>query len=46
MGAICSLAGEMADVGTDAVSPVTDKYNPWENAFTRKISKITVELKD
>ncbi len=45
MGAIYSLAGETADVGMDAWSPVTDDYDPWDNAFTGKIEKITVELR-
>lgn len=46
MGAIYSLAGETADVGMDAFSPVTDDYDPWDNQFTGKIQKITVQLKD
>lgn len=28
-GAVWSLAGETADVGMDAYSPVTDDYDPW-----------------
>ena len=44
MGAVYSLAGETADVGLDAWSPVTDDYDPWENAFTGKIERITLEL--
>ena len=46
MGAIYSLAGETADVGLDAFSPVTDDYDTWDNAFTGKIKKIVVKLKD
>ncbi|MCX5390552.1 arylsulfatase [Streptomyces sp. NBC_00094] len=46
MGAIYSLAGETADVGMDAWSPVTDDYDPWDNAFTGTIHKITVKLHD
>ena len=45
MGAVYSLAGETADVGLDAFSPVTDDYDPWDNAFTGKIDKITIDLK-
>ena len=43
MGAIYSLAGETADVGVDAWSPVTDDYDPWDNAFTGTIHKITIK---
>jgi hypothetical protein len=39
-------AGETADVGKDAFSPVTNDYDPWENALTGKIRKITVSLKE
>ena len=46
MGAIYSLAGEGADVGLDQFSPVTHDYDPWDNQFTGKIQKITVQLKD
>ena len=46
MGAVYSLAGETADVGMDAWSPVTDDYDPWNNAFTGKINKITVSLRE
>ena len=42
MGAVYSLAGETADVGVDAWSPVTDDYDPWNNAFTGTIYKITI----
>ena len=40
---VYSLAGETADVGMDAWSPVTDDYDPWDNAFTGKIKKLTVK---
>ncbi len=43
MGAIYSLAGETADVGVDAWSPVIDDYDPWDNAFTGTIRKITIK---
>ena len=46
MGAVYSLAGETADVGLDAWSPVTDDYDPWDNAFTGTIQKITVSLRE
>jgi hypothetical protein len=45
-GAVWSLAGETADVGMDAYSPVTDDYDPWDNKFTGTIEKITVKHKD
>ena len=44
MGAVYSLAGETADVGIDAFSPVTDDYDPWNNAFMGTIKKITVTI--
>ena len=44
MGAVYSLAGETADVGFDAWSPVTDDYDPWDNAFTGTIHDITIRL--
>ncbi|KRC61266.1 hypothetical protein ASE14_10195 [Agromyces sp. Root81] len=44
MGAVYSLAGETADVGTDAFSPVTDDYDPWDNAFTGTIDRLVVKL--
>ena len=46
MGAVYSLAGETADVGKDAWSPVTDDYDPWHNEFTGTINKITIRLHD
>ena len=45
-GAIYSLAGETADVGVDAWSPVTDDYDPWDNAFTGTIKQITIRHTD
>ena len=45
-GAVYSLAGETADVGMDAYSPVTDDYDPWDNAFTGAIKIITVKHKE
>jgi hypothetical protein len=45
MGAVYSLAGETADVGVDAWSPVTDDYDAWDNAFTGTINKITIAHK-
>ena len=44
MGAVYSLAGETADVGIDAFSPVTDDYDPWNNAFTGTIDRLVVKL--
>ena len=46
MGAVYSLAGDTADVGMDGWSPVTDDYDPWDNAFTGKIKKIVVKHKE
>jgi arylsulfatase A-like enzyme len=45
-GAVYSLAGETADVGMDAYSPVTDDYDPWDNAFTGTIKIIKVKHKE
>jgi hypothetical protein len=44
MSAVYSLAGETADVGMDAYSPVTDDYDPWDNALTGTITKVVVKL--
>lgn len=44
MGAVYSLAGETADVGMDAFSPVTTDYDPWNNAFTGTIDRLVVKL--
>ena len=46
MGALYSLAAETADVGMDAYSPVTDDYDPWDNAFTGTINTVKVKHKD
>jgi len=45
MGAVYSLAGDTADVGMDAFSPVTPDYDPWENTFSGTIDKIRVKHK-
>ncbi|WP_217478482.1 arylsulfatase [Pararobbsia alpina] len=45
MGALYSLAAETANLGEDAYSPVTDDYDPWNNAFTGTIDKVTVKQK-
>ena len=37
--------GPTAVVGMDAYSAVTDDYDPWINAFTATIHKITVKHK-
>ena len=46
MGALYSLAAEPADIGHDSYSPVTDDYDPWDNAFTGTINKVTVKHND
>ena len=46
MGALYSLAAETADIGMDAYSPVTDDYDPWDNAFTGKINTVKVKHKN
>ena len=46
MGAVYSLAGDTADVGMDAQTPVTDDYDPWDNAFTGTIHTVKVRHKD
>jgi hypothetical protein len=46
MGAIYSLAGETADVGTDAWSPVIDDYDPWHNEFTGTINLIKIKHRE
>ena len=38
-------ADETADVGVDDATPVTDAYKAWDNAFTGRILKVTVEVK-
>jgi arylsulfatase len=44
-GAVWSLAGETADIGMDAYSPVCDDYDPWENAFTGTINTVKIKHK-
>jgi arylsulfatase A-like enzyme len=44
-GAVWSLAGETADIGEDAYSPVTDDYDPWDNAFTGTINTVKIRHK-
>ena len=46
MGALYSLAAETADIGMDAYSPVTDDYDPWDNAFTGTINTVKVKHKN
>jgi arylsulfatase len=38
-------ADETADVGEDDATPVTDDYKAYDNKFTGKILKVTVDLK-
>lgn len=45
MGQLYSLAAETANIGEDAYSPVTKDYDPWDNAFTGTIEKVTISLK-
>ena len=45
MGTLYSLAAETADIGRDGYSPVTQDYDPWDNAFTGTIQKVTISLK-
>ena len=44
MGSLYSLVAETADIGKDAYSPVTKDYDPWDNAFTGNIEKVTFQL--
>ena len=46
MGAVYSLAGDTADVGMDAQTPVTDDYDQWDNAFTGTINTVKVRHKN
>jgi arylsulfatase len=39
-------ADETADVGVDEATPVTEDYKEGDNAFTGKIRKVTIELKE
>ena len=38
-------ADETADVGVDDATPVTEAYKAWDNAFTGRILKVTVDVK-
>ncbi|SAL40425.1 arylsulfatase [Caballeronia humi] len=44
-GAVYSLAGETADVGIDAPTPVTDDYPFYDNEFTGTIRTVRIDLK-
>ncbi len=46
MGAVYSLAGDTADVGMDAQTPVTDDYDLWDNAFTGTIHTVKVAAQE
>jgi hypothetical protein len=46
MGQLYSLAAETADIGRDDYSPVTKDYDPWDNAFTGTIKKVTIAHKE
>jgi len=39
-------ADETADVGMDDATPVTEDYRPYDNEFTGRIGKITLEVKE
>jgi arylsulfatase len=39
-------ADETADVGVDDATPVTEAYKAWDNAFTGKIIRVTVDVKE
>ena len=39
-------ADETADVGVDDATPVTEDYKAWDNTFTGKILKVTVDVKE
>jgi arylsulfatase len=39
-------ADETADVGLDDATPVTEDYKAWDNKFTGKILKVTVDVKE
>jgi arylsulfatase len=38
-------ADETADVGEDDATPVTEEYKAYDNKFTGKILKVTVDVK-
>ncbi len=39
-------ADETADVGEDDATPVTEDYKAYDNRFTDKIRKVTVDVKE
>jgi hypothetical protein len=39
-------ADETADVGEDDATPVTEDYKSYDNKFTGKILKVTVDVKE
>ena len=39
-------ADETADVGEDDATPVTEDYKAYDNKFTGKILKVTVDVKE
>ena len=39
-------ADETADVGEDDATPVTEDYKAYDNKFTGKILKVTVDLQE
>jgi len=43
-----SLAAETADVGEDAISPVTKDYDTWDNKFTgtNQYSEVSLKCRD
>ena len=43
---VCSRCDDAADVGIDEGTPVTEDYTPHGSAFTGKILKITVDVKE
>lgn len=43
---IAFSADETADVGEDDATPVTEDYKAYDNKFTGKILKVTVDVKE
>ena len=39
-------ADETADVGEDDATPVTEDYKAYDNEFTGKILKVTIDVKE
>jgi hypothetical protein len=39
-------ADETADVGEDDATPVTEEYKAYDNKFTGKILKVTIDVKE